>query len=65
MYGICNVASVKPVWKFCTPQPAFTCSKSTMETPKQRVKIYSKLLIKTPERRQRHSNVSFVNFEQI
>ena len=32
-------------------QPAFTCSKSAKETPEKKCKIYSKLTIKTPERR--------------
>ena len=37
-------------------QPAFTCSKSTIETPEQ-CEICSKLMIKTPER--------LVNFDKI
>ena len=38
-----------PVWYFT--QPAFTCSKSTMEIPEHYLKILSKLTIKTAERR--------------
>ena len=45
---------------------AFTSSKLTMETLEQGVKIYSKLTIKTPERRQGHRSVVFiVNFEHV
>ena len=47
-------------------QPAITCSKLTIRTLEQEVKICSKLTIKTPERRQwRHSGVFIVNFEHI
>ena len=48
------------------PQPAFTCSKLTIETLEQGVKICSKLTIKKPERRQwSRSGVFIVNFEHI
>ena len=47
-------------------QPAFACSKVTMKTLEQGVKICSKLTIKTPERRQRHRSAVFiVNFEHV
>ena len=42
--------------------PALTCSKLTIETLEQGVKICSKLTIKTPERR---SGVFIVNFDNI
>ena len=45
-------------------QPAFICSKLTKETPEQGVKYYSKLTIKTSERRCR-SVVFIVNFEHV
>ena len=46
-------------------QPAFTCSKSTMETP-EHVWNCSKLTVKTPEQCQwRHSGAFIVSFEQI
>ena len=37
-------------------QSAFTCSKSTMKTPKQCVKSVPKLTIKTPERRHQNAD---------
>ena len=47
-------------------QPPITCSKSTIETVEQNVKICSKLTIKTPDRRQwRRSGVLIVDFEHI
>ena len=47
-------------------QSGFTCSKVTIETLEQGVKICSKLTIKTPERRQWHRSVVFiVNFEHV
>ena len=46
-------------------QLAFTCSKLTIETRKQRCEICSKLTIKTPKRRWRRFGVFIVNFESI
>ena len=47
-------------------QPAFTCSKLTIETLEQRCEICSKLTIKPPKRRQWHRFVGFiVKFEHI
>ena len=47
-------------------QPAFTCSKLTIETLEQRCKICSKLTIKPPKRRQwRHFGGFIANFEHI
>ena len=58
-----------------TSQPAFTCSKLTIETLEQRFEICSKLTIKPPKRRkltikppkrrQRRLFGGFVNFEHI
>ena len=45
-------------------QPAFTCSKLTIETLIQRCEICSKLTIKTPKRRWRRFGF-FINFEHI
>ena len=45
-------------------QPAFTCSKLTIETPEQRCEICSKLTIKPPKRRHLRPFGGFiVNFE--
>ena len=47
-------------------QPAFACSKLTMENTRTRCKIWSKLTIMTPERRQWHrSGVFIVTFEHV
>ena len=47
-------------------QPAFTCSKFTIETLEQKCEICSKLTIKTPKRRQWSCfGVFNVNFEHI
>ena len=47
-------------------QPAFTCSKLTIETLEQRCKICSKLTIKPPKGRQwRRFGGFIVNFEHI
>ena len=47
-------------------QPAFNCSKLTVETLEQRCETCSKLTIKTPKRRQwRCSGIFIVNFEHI
>ena len=47
-------------------QPAFTCSKLTIETLEQRCEICSKLTIKPPKRRQwRRFGGFIVNFEHI
>ena len=47
-------------------QPAFTCSKLTIEILEQRGEICSKSTIKTPNRRQLHRfGVFIVNFEHI
>ena len=55
-------------------QPAFTCSKLTIETLEQRCEICSKLTIKTPKRvfivnfehiSHLYSSVSIVNFEHV
>ena len=52
--------------KVITSQPAFTCSKLTIETLEQRCEICSKLTIKTPKRRQwRRFGVFIFNFEHI
>ena len=49
-----------------SPQPAFTCSKLTIETLEQRCEICSKLTIKPPKRHQRRRFGGFiVNFEHI
>ena len=54
-----------PILYFYTTQPAFTCSKLTIETLEQNVK-YVQLTRKTLERRQwRRSGVFLVNFEHI
>ena len=44
-------------------QLTFSCSKSPIETPEKRCEIFSKLTIKTPERRR--SGIFIVNFETI
>ena len=47
-------------------QPAFTCSKLTIEALGQRCEICSKLTVKTPKQRQWHRfDVFVVNFEHI
>ena len=47
-------------------QPAFTCSKLTIETLEQRCEIRSKLRIKSPKQRQcRRFGGFVVNFEHI
>ena len=47
-------------------QPAFTCSKLTIETLEQRCEICSKLTIKLPKRRQwRRFDGFVINFERI
>ena len=47
-------------------QPAFTCSKLTMETLEHGVKICSTLTIKTPERIYWHRSAVFIiNFEHV
>ena len=48
-----------------TSQLAFTCSKLTIETLKQRCEICSKLTIKLPKRRWRRFGSFIVNFEHI
>ena len=57
-----------------TAHLTFTCSKSKTETLDKRYEIYSKLIIRTSERRQwrRHwqhispfFNVSIIDFEQV
>ena len=53
------------IWIGLTPQLTFTLSKSTIETIEKCVKYYSKLTIKTLERRRRRSVVFIVNFEHI
>ena len=48
------------------PQPVFTCSKFTIETPEQGVKYVQSYALKTPEPRQwRRSGVFIVKFEHI
>ena len=46
-------------------QLTFTCSKSTIETPKKRCEICSKLTIKIPERKWPRSCVFIASFEHI
>ena len=47
-------------------QPAFICSKLTMEILEHGVKICSKLTIKTPEQSQWHRSAVFIlNFEHV
>ena len=56
------------VWSFLVLyQLTFTCSKSTTKTLEKTAKyVFSKLLIKTPERRHRHCcGLFIVNFEHI
>ena len=49
-----------------TSQLTFTCSKSAIEALSKGCKLYSKLTIKTPERRHwRRSGVFIVNFNHI
>ena len=57
--------SVKFKGSVYASQPTFTCSKSTMESTRAICEIWSKLTIKTLERRRRHSIVFIANFEQI
>ena len=65
----CNANTITGLWGTVPPsppKPAFTCFKSTIETPEKRCKICSKLTKKTPEQHYcRHSDVLIVSYEQI
>ena len=66
LFKILNINSIHLKLFLTHIEQTFPCSKSTIATPKQRVKIYSKLKIKTLQQYQwRRASVFVVNSEHM